>query len=260
MKNNANTEIVVGSFLALGLALMGGLILVFGGFAQGMGPSYELVVEFENASDLIKGATVTFAGAPIGKVTKQPYPIAEGRAVAVHLKIQNTFKIRKGARFVIGSKGMLGDRYVDVQQGAESEPYLEDGTHVKGARAPGFDELAANAKPIMERMNTIATQVESITQKLDQDVMTPQTTQDAKDAIQSLKKVLARADDLLAQAQKGKGPLAKLLNDEKMARDLTSFMTNLREHGPVFYEDNSEENAKKDTEKESSKLRFPRSR
>jgi phospholipid/cholesterol/gamma-HCH transport system substrate-binding protein len=255
MKNNSNTEIVVGAFLALGLALMGGLILVFGGFAQGMGPSYQLVVEFENASDLIKGATVTFSGAPIGKVTKQPYPIAEGRAVAVHLKIQKTFKIRRGARFLIGSKGMLGDRYVDVQQGSETEPYLEDGAHVKGARTPGFDELAANAKPIMERMNTIAMQVESITQKLDQEVMTPETTQDAKEAIQSLKKVLARADELLAQAQRGKGPLAKLLNDEKMARDLSAFMTNLKEHGPVFYEDNSAENDKKESEKASSKVR-----
>lgn len=234
---------------------MGGLILVFGGITQGMGPSYEVVVEFPNASDLIKGATVTFAGAPIGKVSKIPYPIREGRAVAVHLKIQDDFQIRKGARFVIGSKGMLGDRYVDVQQGMEGEAFLEDGARVEGARTPGFDDLAANAKPIMERMNTIAMQVESITQKLDQDVMTPDTTQDLREAIRSLKSVLARSDALLDQAQKGKGPLAKLLNDEKMAKDLSNFMTNLKEHGPVFYEDSSADREKK---KEETKVRAPR--
>lgn len=239
----------------MGLALMGGLILVFGGLTQGMGPSYEIFVEFPNASDLIKGATVTFSGAPIGKVAQTPYPIKEGRAVAVRLKIQKSFQIREGSRFVIGSKGMLGDRYVDVQQGPEDKPFLTPGTQVQGARTPGFEDLAANAKPIMERMNTIAMQVESITQKLDQDVMTADTTNDLRQAIRSLKSVLARTDVLLEQAQKGKGPLAKLLNDEKMARDLSNFMSNLKEHGPVFYEDSASEKQQK---KEESKVRVPR--
>lgn len=253
MKQNSNTEIVVGGFLVVGLALLGGLILIFGGFAQGMGPSYEIVVEFQNASDLIKGATVTFSGAPIGKVVKQPYPIKEGRAVAVHLKIQDSFKIREGSRFLIGSKGMLGDRYVDVQQGEADKAYLVDGARVEGARAPGFEELAANAKPIMERMNTIALQVESITQKMDQDLMTPDTTKDIRDSIKSLKSVLAKSDELLALAQKGKGPLAMILNDQKMAKDFSAFASNLREHGPLFYEDTSTEEVKK-KEKEKSNL------
>lgn len=255
MKNNSNTEIIVGGFLVIGLALLGGLILVFGGLAQGMGPSYEVIVEFRNASDLIKGATVTFSGAPIGKVIKQPYPINEGRAVAVHLKIQNSFKIRKGSQFLIGSKGMLGDRYVDVQQGDADKAYLEDGARVEGARAPGFEELAANAKPIMERMNTIAMQVESITQKMDQDLMTADTTKDIRESLKSLKSVLAKSDELLTLAQKGKGPLAMILTDEKMAKDFSAFATNLREHGPLFYEDSAAEAAKS---KENEKDKFKR--
>ncbi len=241
--NQKQLETIVGAFLMMGIILLAGLILVFGGMLEQYGPSYQVTVEFPNASDLLKGATVSFGGAPIGKVSEKPYPVREGRAVAVTLRIKSEFQIRQDARFLIGTKGLLGDRFVDVQPQGDTASFIKDKAVVKGERVSGIGELADDVKPIMERADVIAERMQNITKKFDEQVLTPETAADLRASIKSFKSVSARLDDLLAQAQKGKGPLAKLLNDEKMASELKDFVSNLKKHGPLFYSDSAGEQA-----------------
>jgi phospholipid/cholesterol/gamma-HCH transport system substrate-binding protein len=83
------------------------------------------------------------------------------------------------------------------------------------------------------------------------EAMTPETLADMQESIKKLRSVLTRVDALLAQAQEGKGPLAKILNDPKMADDLSSFVSNLRRKGILFYSDlaTQEKQDAKDNEK-----------
>ena len=58
---------------------------------------------------------------------------------------------------------------------------------------------------------------------------------DVRTAIDDTEKTLASARQLLDRAQTGNGPIATLLNDQKISDDLKALVANLREHGILFY-------------------------
>jgi ABC-type transporter Mla subunit MlaD len=58
---------------------------------------------------------------------------------------------------------------------------------------------------------------------------------DVHSAIDDVKVTLAAAQELLAKARTGNGPIATLLNDPQLSQNLKAFVANLREHGVLFY-------------------------
>jgi phospholipid/cholesterol/gamma-HCH transport system substrate-binding protein len=60
---------------------------------------------------------------------------------------------------------------------------------------------------------------------------------DVNTAIDDAKTTLAAVRGLLAKAETGNGPIATLLNDPQLSRNLKVFVANLREHGVLFYKD-----------------------
>jgi phospholipid/cholesterol/gamma-HCH transport system substrate-binding protein len=232
METNRKLETTVGIFLLAGFGIIAVLIVIFGRLGEKMGESYQITVEMKNASGLLKGASVLYAGAPIGRVLNPPRPIMEGRAVEVDLKLGKEARVRRDALFVIRDVGMLGDKIIEIEPQGDTEPYLEDGDRAKGSREKGFADLTNEAKPIMER-------IEKIVDRLDTQVFTPEAAADLRESIKKFHSVLDRTDDLLAQAQKGKGPLGRILNDPQAADDLSGFISNLRRHGVLFYDDDA---------------------
>jgi hypothetical protein len=63
----------------------------------------------------------------------------------------------------------------------------------------------------LDRMNQILT-------KVDEDVLNPDTEKNLREAMAKLNSSLTRIDNLLAQAERGQGLLAKLLSDKKWWR------------------------------------------
>src|ERR1700677_4914847 len=110
-----NLETYTGLFLMAGVVLICGLIIFFGEVPDMFKPTYTLTVKFTNASGLLKGSDVYLSGALIGKVITDPQPIPDTQKVEVRLKIDKRVGIRKDADYVIGSSGLLGDKFVEVR-------------------------------------------------------------------------------------------------------------------------------------------------
>ena len=66
------TEIKVGLFVLVGLAVVGTMVLYFGGVGDAFRKSYRITVELPDASGLLKDSSVLLAGARIGKVATAP--------------------------------------------------------------------------------------------------------------------------------------------------------------------------------------------
>jgi phospholipid/cholesterol/gamma-HCH transport system substrate-binding protein len=246
-----NLEIKVGFFLLFSLAAIGVMIIVFGRFQESLQPSYSIQVEFPNGQGLIKGATVTLAGSPVGRISNTPQPIRDGLAVLVTLKIDARIKIKEGSRISIVDVGMLGDKAIDIQpdrsltlEQLEQRPNLIEGSLARGTPAGGlsalFDSLGGlqeSAEPIIQEADATIRHLRNISARLDNNVITEASAEDLQQSIKKLRSVLTRIDSLLADAQQGKGPLARILNDKKMADDLAAFVSNVRRKGLVFYTD-----------------------
>jgi phospholipid/cholesterol/gamma-HCH transport system substrate-binding protein len=254
MNKDKSREFWAGIFLLAGLALIAGLIILFGEVPDLIKPTYTVTVKFPNAAGLLKGSDVFLSGAQIGKVTTDPRPIPDTQQVEVKLKIDKAVGIRNNAGYVIGSSGLLGDKFVEVQPKvydpskpeSERAPYIKDGDVIEGTPEVGVDALLKGSKPLLDKANDIADQLDDMIRKLNLDVFSGTSTDDLKETIAKLRdmvdngdKMITNANDLLDQAKHGQGILGRLINDKKTGDNFRDLIENLKVHGPIFYHDDT---------------------
>jgi phospholipid/cholesterol/gamma-HCH transport system substrate-binding protein len=263
MNRDKGKEFWAGIFLLAGLALIAGLIILFGEVPDLFKPTYTITVKFPDASGLLKGSDVYLAGAVIGKVTTDPHYIPDSQEVEVHLKIDKNIGIRKDATYEIGDSGLLGDRFVVVKPakvvpGQEPSPFVQDGDVIEGRTETGLSDIMESSKPLIDKANHIAAQLDEMITRLNTDVFPDTSTADLKETIEKLRHMvdngdtmITSANDLLAQAKNGQGVLGRLINDKSEADNIADFIANLKAHGPIFYHDDFSNKAGDSTDKNS---------
>jgi len=251
MKQTTNLETKVGIFLMLGIGLICTLIILFGEMPDLFKPAYSLTVKFPNASGLLKGSDVYLSGALIGKVTTNPQPIPDTQKVEVKLKINKNVAIRTDAQYVIGSAGLLGDKFVEVRpkvykEGEEKAEFVQDGAVIEGEVPTDVNTLMTSAQPLIDRANHIAAQLDDMITRLNTDVLSDTSSKDLKETIAKLREMVdngdsmvTNANDLLVQAKTGKGVVGRLLDDKQLGDNVAAFIANLKAHGPIFYKDDT---------------------
>ena len=144
------TETLVGLFLFIGLALLGGLIMQFGQLSEGLKDVYTVTVEFKDASGVIKGSQVRLGGAMIGEVVDKP-ELESNRKVKVDLAIREDVLLPTNSVFQITSLSLLGDKAIVVSIPDEASPeYLRDGAFLQGGGPSGLEAIQGDAEVIAE--------------------------------------------------------------------------------------------------------------
>jgi ABC-type transporter Mla subunit MlaD len=148
-------EFLVGLFLLAGLSAIAVLVVLFGRVGQAMEDSYEITVEFPNASGIVKGSEVLLSGARIGNVDALPELASATYSVKVKLRIRADVKIPRTAYFQIRQSGLLGDSYVDVVTPAKFTPdeFAQPGELITGTRTTGFDDLTSKGSEMIDTLN-----------------------------------------------------------------------------------------------------------
>jgi phospholipid/cholesterol/gamma-HCH transport system substrate-binding protein len=163
------TELLVGVFIFIGLAILGGLILQFGRFQRLRADTYPLTVLFEDASGIIRGSEVRMGGARIGRVSEQP-ELTEDLRVRVELEVNERIGIPEGSRFQIASATLLGDKLViitppPVEQ--RTSMNIPPGSVVIGGGVTGLDAIQHNAEALIEEVIRILANTEGTLIKVD---------------------------------------------------------------------------------------------
>src|ERR1051326_6402945 len=272
-RHERGLEFKVGIFVFVGLVMLGALVVQFGRLGEGFKTYYTVTVSFNDASGLLKGTDVLLAGARIGKVAGGPKLLKEGGAVAVPLKIYDYIKIPEGTKFTVGSSGLLGDRFVNViMPSGQPKAYLPPNAFVNGARETGIGDLTREGGALVNDLRGTVQKIDTTMTRINQDTLSAQNMENLKASMEHLNQatsalaesskkvdgVIEQADSTMASANKamdslqtaiadtrkvlrnatqGQGLVATLLNDQTLANDLHALITNLREHGVLFYRD-----------------------
>lgn len=154
------TEVFVGLFLFLGFAFIAVMVVLFGRVSMGGQDTYQVTVEFPNASGIVAGSDVLLAGARIGTVAAAPSaPVVVGNSfrVAVKLNLRSDVQIPQQSNFVVGSSGLLGDRFVDVQphQGFDPGLVIERNSQIPilgTTPGGGLNELTSKGGDVMDQL------------------------------------------------------------------------------------------------------------
>jgi hypothetical protein len=80
-------------------------------------------------------------------------------------------------------------------------------------------------------------------------------------AIADARKTIQAATQVIQQATNGKGLFATLMTDQGLAKDMRALVSNLREHGVLFYRDSAaKDEARAAAEREQTRPRKPAKR
>ena len=121
----SNLEFIVGLFLALGIASLAYLSLKIARKELFSAGDYRVHAVFTNCSGLSHGASVMIAGVEIGRVEEV---VLENFEAHVSLVIQPGIVLQKDTIASIKTKGLIGEKYVEITPGASDEKIAKGGT------------------------------------------------------------------------------------------------------------------------------------
>jgi ABC-type transporter Mla subunit MlaD len=180
-------ELRVGAFVFVGLAVLAALVVQFGRVNEGFNTYYSLTVNFPNASGLLKGSDVLLAGAKIGRVSGGPRLNPGVDGVLVPLRIFEHVKVPVGSKFTVGSSGLLGDRFVDVQMppGKPTE-FLHPNAQVSGARETGMDDLTREGGFLVKDLRDTVQNINGTFTRLNEQALSQANMDNLKSSIDRL--------------------------------------------------------------------------
>lgn len=116
-----NLEIAVGIFVLIGILALGYLSFRLGKIDMFQTGYYTVYAEFDKVGGIKKGSVVEIAGVPVGTVEK--VTLNDKYQAVVELKISNTIKLPDDSIASIRTKGLIGEKYVQITPGG-SEQYI----------------------------------------------------------------------------------------------------------------------------------------
>jgi len=128
-----DTEVAVGMLLLVGVVLLVYISLHLGQMNFGRAQGYTVQAEFSNAGGLQDGAVVELAGVKIGRVAT--VTLTDMYRARVTLELLPAISLQEDARAAIKSKGLIGERYVEIAPGKASTQLTSGGT-IRETEAP----------------------------------------------------------------------------------------------------------------------------
>ncbi len=229
-------ETKLGIFTVLGIIVFGFSLYFLGGLS--VTRSYDVNVTFSDVSGLPVKAPVKLSGVEVGRVKQIKI---EKRQVVVVAEINEDIEIYRNARFSVVMTGIIGSKYLKVEQGTPSAGVLKAGDYIQGADEVPMDAMIAQTMSSIkefvesvnaqgqfgEQLNRTMDEVHQLSANLNQLVaqMRPYLSRSA----QNLDEVLAKADALMDSLEQSEGLIGSLINDPQMKEDVQSSMKDLKE-------------------------------
>lgn len=146
-------EAKVGVFVVAGILVLAYMSMKVGRLQYGPDQGYTVYGHFDSAEGLVKGVPVQVAGVSVGRV--KDIALDAGKA-KVTLELNHDFEIGDDAQAAIRTKGVLGDKYVELLLGAPGAPLLQPGGKIQRTRSPtNIDSLLQQLQSIGQDMKQL---------------------------------------------------------------------------------------------------------
>ncbi len=155
--SNFSAEAKVGVFVVIGLIIFGYMSMKVGNLTFSREKGYDIEVLFDSATGLAKDVTVEIAGVEIGRVKK--IALQNGKALVV-LRMNPGMIVRKDARAIIRTRGILGDKYVEIIPGSAAAPPIPAGGRI--ARTVPITDMDT----LMNTLGEVALDIKALTNSL----------------------------------------------------------------------------------------------
>ena len=229
MKTTSGTRLRVGIFVVVALVIGTSISFAIGAQENIFQPKTTYYAIFNDVCGLQKGNTVRVAGVNVGAVTE--VTIGEAGSIEVYFRVidEATHLIRgelgvdvktaerKPSFAAIGSKGLLGDRIVEIGVGSDQYPVWDPDEPIPVSVGGGIMALAE--RTLLEAEGT------AHNLRLATD---PFSDQEFSNDLKETARNLAKASGTIAS---GDGTIGRLMNDAELGRDVKGAVKELRAAG-----------------------------
>ena len=134
-------ELAVGFFMIIGIICLGYLSIKLGKMEVFGDEGYEIQAVFSNSGGLKPGSSVVIAGVEVGRVKKV---ILDDYQAKIFLNLPLNLKIQEDAIASIKTKGLIGEKYVEITPGGADE-LIKPGGRIRDTQsAIDIEELISN--------------------------------------------------------------------------------------------------------------------
>lgn len=218
-RTDRGTEIKVGIFVLIALLILGYLSIKLGEETITTKKGYPISAIFDDVSGLVPGARVEMAGVEIGRVSE--IKLADGKAL-VKMNIYEGIKITKDAVAMVRTKGVLGDRYIEIKQGKSPEPLPPGSMIAKTVSPMDLDQLLAEVGPALKDLRDITAGLREL-------IGSEEGQKKFHEMVANISDAAAAFKEVGQKLAKGEGTLGKLLVDDSLFRKINSLATSLDE-------------------------------
>jgi phospholipid/cholesterol/gamma-HCH transport system substrate-binding protein len=127
-----NMEFGVGLFVIAGILCLGYLSIKLGRMEIFGGRGYEIYAIFSNTGGIKTGSTVVLAGVEVGRVKSISL---ENYQAKITLLLQPEVKIQEDAIASIKTKGLVGEKYIEITPGGSNE-FIPPGGRIRETQPP----------------------------------------------------------------------------------------------------------------------------
>ncbi|MFQ5737301.1 MAG: MlaD family protein [Thermodesulfobacteriota bacterium] len=212
-------EAKVGLFVLVGIILLAYMSMRLGGIKFGGAEGYDISVNFDSAAGLDNNASVRLAGVEVGRV--KDIALKNNKAHVV-IEIKKGFKIGKDFTALLTTKGLLGEKYLELIPGSPSAPALKPGEEITHTRS------YADMDRLISMLSDVSVDIRKVSESLGNVLGGKEGETTLRNIIKNIEELSFRVNRMVAR------------NDEQLGRiikNLDQFTTLLSNEGPAITTD-----------------------
>jgi phospholipid/cholesterol/gamma-HCH transport system substrate-binding protein len=219
-------DIILGLFIVVGIGLLGTFIFLIGKERRLFDDAAYINAFYPNVAGLNVGADVLLAGVVVGRVSEIKFPPLRTKTPNEHRQIKVVFRIssdtllwiRQDSVARIDSKGLLGDKTINISLGSPDLPAIPDGGIINSVAPLDFNDALAKAQSVLENVTESIASARKLVEGFS-----------AQGGDVALADAAIAIKNIVAEVQKGDGIIHKLVYDKKSGQDFHQLLAGLKD-------------------------------
>ncbi len=225
-------QLRVGALILVGIIILTVAVVQLGRAAKLFGQRFELVTFMPDAAGLREGGGVTLAGQLAGTIRRIEFlpPSADTtRNLRLILEVDQALsdQIREDSRVRLRTRGLLGDRVVDISPGTPRFAALQHGDTIQIIDALDYDEVLSQAAGAVNDLVELTRDLRVITGSLVRGEGTAGRLLVDRTLYDQLSGTITEVNRLVVRMQRPDGTFGRLLEDPTMYNRLASATASL---------------------------------
>ncbi|MBN8536277.1 MAG: MCE family protein [Deltaproteobacteria bacterium] len=249
MESSKMNQIKVGIFVSVGMIAIMGTIFMLGANKTLFSSFSSLYADFESVQGLARGSVVSLSGVVIGNIERIDF-VPENNSLRVKMKIEKEYlsRVFKGSQAEIRTQGALGDKYIYIIPGANSQNLVEDGETLPIAKATDFFNVLSERGKESEKIFDIINEMYKLTKTINAENKIGNIIANLNSSSEDFKKIskeslkmitdfsadglpsqqfkntLDKMNRIITKIDKGEGTLGALINDSSLHDQLKNLV------------------------------------